>query len=181
MKKSAWVWIVVIILIGLGVYFLSRKGGEEQVENQPASTSTGQSDQSAAPSPSGAAGIKGSPNQTNTGEPATVFLKVGHSATLGDYLTASNGMTLYVYKNDSDSISNCYDTCAKSWPPYTVSGLEPLLTDTAITGAVSTAARTDGTMQITYNGQPLYYWINDKKPGDTTGQGVGNVWFVLKP
>jgi predicted lipoprotein with Yx(FWY)xxD motif len=46
---------------------------------------------------------------------------------------------------------------------------------------LGTTKRTDGTMEVTYNGWPLYYWVNDKKPGDTTGENVQNVWFVITP
>jgi predicted lipoprotein with Yx(FWY)xxD motif len=48
-------------------------------------------------------------------------------------------------------------------------------------GVLGTIARTDGALQVTYNGAPLYYWKNDTKSGDTTGQNVGGVWFVVKP
>ena len=42
-------------------------------------------------------------------------------------------------------------------------------------------SRDDGREQVTYNGLPLYYFANDKAPGDTKGQGVGGVWFVAAP
>jgi len=48
-------------------------------------------------------------------------------------------------------------------------------------GAIATTTRTDGSLQVTYNGMPLYYWASDQKPGDTTGQNVGGVWFVVNP
>lgn len=48
-------------------------------------------------------------------------------------------------------------------------------------GGLGVISRADGTSQITYNGWPLYYWVKDAKPGDTTGQNVGNVWFVADP
>ena len=51
-------------------------------------------------------------------------------------------------------------------------------TDQALLGTIT---RSDGTMQVTYNGWPLYYWAQDKAPGDTTGQGVNKVWWVSTP
>jgi len=51
----------------------------------------------------------------------------------------------------------------------------------AVGGTLSTFPRADGTNQAAYNGIPLYYWANDKEPGDTTGQNVGGVWFVVAP
>jgi predicted lipoprotein with Yx(FWY)xxD motif len=46
---------------------------------------------------------------------------------------------------------------------------------------VSTITRADGSAQLTYKGMPLYFWKSDVKPGDTTGNGVGGVWSVVKP
>ena len=46
---------------------------------------------------------------------------------------------------------------------------------------IGTAMLADGTKIVTYNGMPLYYWVKDMKPGDTTGQGVGSVWYVVSP
>jgi predicted lipoprotein with Yx(FWY)xxD motif len=98
---------------------------------------------------------------------------------LGNNLVAANGMTLYLFTKDTKDVSNCYDQCAVAWPPlltaYTPSAaasLQPHL---------GTTTRKDGALQVTYDGQPLYFWVNDKKPGDATGQNVGKVWFVVKP
>jgi predicted lipoprotein with Yx(FWY)xxD motif len=50
-----------------------------------------------------------------------------------------------------------------------------------VTGELGVAERTDGTLQVTYEGMPLYHWVNDQAPGDTTGQGINDVWFVVEP
>jgi predicted lipoprotein with Yx(FWY)xxD motif len=50
-----------------------------------------------------------------------------------------------------------------------------------VTGKLGTTTRTDGSLQVTYNDQPLYFFVGDTKAGDTTGQGVGNVWYVVNP
>lgn len=114
---------------------------------------------------------------TMTG-PATVM--VTDNTELGAILTDDKGMTLYLFTNDSPGTSNCYDQCAVNWPPLLTSG-DPIAGEGADAGLLGTTERTDGTMQVTYNGWPLYYWINDTGPGDTTGQGVGEVWYVLSP
>jgi predicted lipoprotein with Yx(FWY)xxD motif len=105
---------------------------------------------------------------------------VGQNASLGSFLVDSKGMTLYLYTKDSPNTSNCYDTCATAWPPLLTSGAP-----TAGTGVTASmlgiTQRTDGTTQVTYNGWPLYYWVNDKVAGDTTGENVQNVWFVVIP
>ena len=108
-------------------------------------------------------------------------LKVSSEATLGNYLVAANGMTLYLYTKDTENVSNCYDACAVNWPPYFPSGNESYNLGSDIAGQITTITRNDGTKQLSYNGKPLYFWKNDLKPGDTTGQNVGNVWFVVQP
>lgn len=97
---------------------------------------------------------------------------------LGDILVDDKGMTLYLFTKDTKNVSNCYDQCATNWPPL-------LTTDKAAAGAgvnadlLGTTQRKDGTMQVTYNGWPLYYWYKDQKAGDATGQDVGGVWYVV--
>jgi predicted lipoprotein with Yx(FWY)xxD motif len=110
--------------------------------------------------------------------PAVV--NVGQNASLGSFMVDSKGMTLYLYTKDTPNTSNCYSTCATAWPPLLTSGAP--IGGTGVTAAMlGTTKRTDGTTQVTYNGWPLYYWVNDKAPGDTTGENVQNVWFVITP
>lgn len=97
----------------------------------------------------------------------------------GSYLADANGMTLYIYTRDLPNQSNCYDRCAEAWPPLTAAG--SLSLPEGVSGTLGTTTRTDGTTQVTYNEMPLYYWAQDSKPGDTTGQGVGGVWFLVVP
>lgn len=99
---------------------------------------------------------------------AQVTLAGGHGP-----LVAENGMTLYTFDNDSANTSNCYDNCAVNWPPY-------LAQAGASSGGLATIERRDGTMQWAKDGAPLYFWIGDNAPGDTTGDGVGGVWHVAK-
>jgi predicted lipoprotein with Yx(FWY)xxD motif len=111
---------------------------------------------------------------------AAAVVDVGQNATLGSFLVDSKGMTLYLYTKDSPNTSNCYTVCATAWPPLLTSGAP--VAGTGVNAAMlGTTKRTDGTMEVTYNGWPLYYWVNDKKPGDTTGENVQNVWFVITP
>ncbi len=99
---------------------------------------------------------------------------------LGSVLVDAKGMTLYMYTRDDVGISNCYQGCATAWPPLMANSPEPVLAD-GLSGVLGTTARTDGGLQVTYNGMPLYFWAKDQKPGDTTGQNVGGVWFVVNP
>jgi predicted lipoprotein with Yx(FWY)xxD motif len=100
---------------------------------------------------------------------------------LGAFLVGANGMTLYHFTRDDENSSNCYDQCAENWPPLLVQANEAPVPADGVTGKLGVAGRDDGTFQVTYDGMPLYYWAKDEAPGDTTGQGVGDVWFVVPP
>ncbi len=92
-------------------------------------------------------------------------------------LTGDNGMTLYTFDKDvaGSGKSVCNDNCATNWPP-----LFAMSSDTA-SGNYSIVTRDDGKKQWALKGKPLYYWVKDHKAGDTTGDGVNNVWHVAKP
>jgi predicted lipoprotein with Yx(FWY)xxD motif len=99
--------------------------------------------------------------------------------TLGNFLITANGMTVYTFKKDADGVSNCTGDCIKSWPPVTVGEHDRLTAGTDVSGTLATITRDDGKLQVTYNGLPLYYFKDDKAPGDTAGQGVGDSWYVV--
>ncbi|NLS04783.1 hypothetical protein HGP14_15610 [Rhizobium sp. P32RR-XVIII] len=93
----------------------------------------------------------------------------------GKVLAGENGMTLYTFKKDAKGVSNCYDQCAKNWPPLmAASGAKA-------EGAYSIIDRKDGTKQWAKDGMPLYFWVKDTKKGDITGDGVGGNWDLAKP
>ena len=97
---------------------------------------------------------------------------------LGKFLADSNGMTLYIFTKDTKDTSNCYGKCEAAWPPLLEAGA-PSLGDGLDMSLIGSTVRKDGSMQVTYNGMPLYYYAPDQKPGDITGQGVGKVWYVI--
>jgi predicted lipoprotein with Yx(FWY)xxD motif len=110
--------------------------------------------------------------------PATV--NVSQNATLGSFLVDSKGMTLYLYTTDTPNTSNCYGPCATAWPPLLTNGAP--IAGSGVTGSLlGTTTRTDGTTQVTYNSWPLYYFQTDKVAGDTSGENVQGVWFVITP
>jgi predicted lipoprotein with Yx(FWY)xxD motif len=86
-----------------------------------------------------------------------------------------NGMSLYTFDNDAPGVSNCYDACATNWPPLMAGAYAQAQGDFGIID------RKDGGKQWTYKGMPLYTWINDKAPGDVTGDGVKGVWHLAHP
>jgi len=132
----------------------------------PSATPVAQSSPSAAPAdPSPSAVVE------------TVAVKAGQSE-LGEILVGADGLTLYGFTNDVNAIPTCYDACATAWPPVIVDagwqtgpGLD--------SGVFSTIARTDGALQLVAGKFPLYFYAGDAAPGDTTGQGSGDVWFAV--
>ncbi len=94
------------------------------------------------------------------------------------YLTDAKGMTLYYFTVDTNGQSACYGDCEKYWPVFYAPNVtvSPDL-DAADFGTIT---RTDGTKETTYKGWPLYYWFQDKQPGDMSGEGVGGVWYIEK-
>jgi predicted lipoprotein with Yx(FWY)xxD motif len=109
----------------------------------------------------------------------TIGVKIMEKEAVGQYLADSNGMTLYRFTRDEKSISHCIEGCAVNWPPFYsdpsagVEGCE-LSNFAAIT-------REDGRKQTTYKAMPLYYFKNDRYPGDTFGDGLGDACFLVTP
>ena len=101
------------------------------------------------------------------------------NADFGDILVGDNGLTLYIFTVDEPGVSNCNDGCAAAWPPLLVEEGATPAGGMEVTGALSVITRDDGTLQVAINDQPLYYWAADAAPGDATGQGVNDVWFVV--
>jgi predicted lipoprotein with Yx(FWY)xxD motif len=111
----------------------------------------------------------------------SVTVKVASSASLGSILTDGDGRTLYMRTNDASNKSSCNADCAQNWPPLLATG--NLTAGVGVDAKqLSTIKRDDGSMEVALAGQPLYYFAFDKKPGDTTGQGVnafGGIWYAL--
>ncbi len=102
---------------------------------------------------------------------------------LGRILVDSRGITLYDFVQDKGHASTCYGACAALWPPLTTKG-KPVAVRGVRGSLLGTTKRKDGKLEVTYNGHPLYYFVSDTKPGQTTGQGLnqfGAPWWVLSP
>jgi predicted lipoprotein with Yx(FWY)xxD motif len=146
----------------------------------PATPSPTVAPPSAAP-PSATASAVPTAASPSTAAGETHEVTVATDAKLGKFLAGENGMTLYIFKKDTANVSNCSNGCAQAWPPFTLAAGEQVKAGAGITGAFTTFARSDGTMQVAYKGAPLYYYATDTKAGDVTGQNVGGVWFVAAP
>lgn len=113
-------------------------------------------------------------------EPAAATIALAEVDDLGQVLVDGRGHTLYIFLNDEAGKSNCYGGCASNWPPLVVDG-EVVAGDGLDAALIGTTTRDDGTLQVTYNGRPLYYFAGDSAPGDANGHGVGDVWFAISP
>lgn len=100
---------------------------------------------------------------------------------LGDVVVDSKGMTLYYFTKDEPgtTTSACTGDCLAKWPIATTTSDDPTLE--GVSGEVNSIESPDGQKQLTLNGMPLYTFAQDAKPGDTTGQGVGGVWYAVAP
>lgn len=99
---------------------------------------------------------------------------------LGEVLVDDQGMTLYLFEPDEQSASTCEDECAANWPPFLTDG-DPAAGEGADAALLGTTERPDGTTQVTYDGWPLYHFGADEAPGDTNGQGINDVWWMVGP
>ncbi len=98
-------------------------------------------------------------------------------------LAAKPGFSIYTFTTDPDVYSTCYNGCAQSWPPVLISSVEALVLPINREGFIeefSVSARCDGTLQLNYNGHPLYYYSGDTQAGQTNGKGAGNVWWLIE-
>ena len=109
---------------------------------------------------------------------ATVELR---STALGQILVDGRGRSLYLFEADKAGMSSCYGDCASVWPPLLTSGA-PVAGSGLNQSLLGTTTRKDGSVEVAYNGHPLYYFVSDKQAGDTTGQAItsfGADWYVL--
>lgn len=98
----------------------------------------------------------------------------------GNILVAgSNGMTVYNFSKDTAGVSNCKGACITNWPALTVPSGQTPTGGSGVTGQLGTITRDDGTLQVTYNGLPLYFFHSDAAPGDIKGKYTN--WSLVKP
>jgi predicted lipoprotein with Yx(FWY)xxD motif len=97
------------------------------------------------------------------------------------YLVDKEGFSLYRFDKDAQGKSNCYAECAKKWPPaYASSDEAKVGPGKAADAGFALVLRDDGQYQWSYRGQPLYRWFKDEQPGQSSGDGVMNVWHRVQ-
>src|ERR1700760_4880562 len=100
---------------------------------------------------------------------------------VGNALTDAHGRTLYLFAADKPNVSTLSAAGRAFWPPFTAAA-KPSANGGALAGKIGTV--TTGAAQVTYNGHPLYYFVGDHSPGQTSGQALnqfGARWYVLGP
>src|SRR6202165_635607 len=129
----------------------------------------------ASPSPSA------TPSPTPSPSPAAAAVVLAQSVgTMGTILVAaSNSHTVYTFDSDTPGASKCNGGCATTWPPLTITGGQTPTGGPGVTGQLGTITRSDGSVQVTYKGLPLYFFHSDSAAGDTKGNYPG--WSLVKP
>jgi predicted lipoprotein with Yx(FWY)xxD motif len=144
-------------------------------------------------SSSGGGGAYGSSEETGSAKTASSNSEPSGSAAVVTVATSpelnkkiivdSEGFTLYDFHKDQGTKSACYGGCAKAWPPLTTSGA-PQAMKGAEASKLGTTKRSDGTVQVTYAGHPVYTFVEDSKPGEAKGNDTsafGAQWYALSP
>ncbi|MGW8566516.1 COG4315 family predicted lipoprotein [Isoptericola sp. NPDC055881] len=100
---------------------------------------------------------------------------------LGEIVVDGQGMTVYYYTPDKKGSgkSACTDECLAAWPPVHAAGGTPKVE--GVTAEVGTITGNDGEPQVTLDGRPVYLYAGDGAPGDVTGQGLQDIWWVVAP
>jgi predicted lipoprotein with Yx(FWY)xxD motif len=166
-------------------------GGSEESTSETASSSSGggrygsgESEASSATEEGGEAkSAAAGSGETAGGGGTAMAIKVAPVGDLGKVLVDAEGMTVYDFHKDKGSTSSCYGACEQGWPPVLTNG-EPKAMSGAQASMLGTTKRKDGSLQVTYNGRPLYTFVEDKKPGEANGNDVdafGAEWYALEP
>lgn len=174
-----------IAVLGASALLAAGCGSSKSSSGKAAASNASASGASSATNTSSSGyGAAGSGTANSGGSAAGTTVTVKSAGKLGTVLAAgSKKMTVYRFEADKGPASKCAGACAGAWPPVTTSGA-PVAAGGAMTSALGTIKRSDGTMQVTYNGHPLYYFFKDKDAGDSYGEGVhgfGASWYVLAP
>ena len=153
----------------------------ERAATEPSMTETAGT---AVASPSAEATPTGAAETPTSGVPVTgePTINVSQATEFGPILVNDEGLSLYIFMNDTQGgeSSSCNDDCAAQWPPLLTQGA-PVAGQGVDPTLLDTIQREDGTMQVTYNGWPVYHFHGDATLGDTNGQGLDNLWFLVTP
>lgn len=159
------------------------RGSDRAADTVPSGGAVAEAPPSSSASTPATAATSGGGDDSAGATHAAASIRTASAASVGTYLTDASGRALYMFERDRKNASMCTGACAKAWPPFAASA--PASADSSVRAAmVGTISRSDGGTQATYNGMPLYYYEDDEKPGDITGQGkneFGGLWYLVSP
>ena len=160
-------------VLAAGLIALAGCGGDDDEDTTAAQTTPD----------TGTAAADTAPKTTTAEKPAadgTRIIVAGSE--FGTMLYGPDKQAIYVFERDSKDRSNCYDECAEAWPPVYTKGT-PQAAKGVKQSLLGTTKRRDGRLQVTYAGQPLYYYANEA-PGEVRCHNVnlnGGLWWVMAP
>jgi predicted lipoprotein with Yx(FWY)xxD motif len=125
----------------------------------------------------GSASAGARPSSLHAGHAKRTLVKL-RKTSLGEVLVDASGRTLYLYTPDRHDKSVCYGQCASYWPPLLTTG-KPRAGAGVKAKLLGVTKRKGGSRQVTYAGHPLYLFVQDSKPGQTTGEEFQTVWYVV--
>jgi predicted lipoprotein with Yx(FWY)xxD motif len=177
--------VVLLALAAVATAAITAGCGSSSDDNAAATTeSSGAAATTSSGAASGGYGNSASPSTAPSSAaasgPATVETASGD---LGTFLVGTDGRTVYLFEGDTGTTSTCTGACAQNWPPLLTKGA-PQASGSAMASLLGTTKRADGSTQVTYNGHPVYSFVQDTAPGTTAGQEVdafGAEWYVLDP
>ena len=168
--SSRLLMIATIVVAGIAVVACSSPGASTAASQAAPTTA-------ASEAPPSSAASEAPPSAAASQPAAATTVEAKDVGTIGTVLVAgSNGMTVYIFTSDvkDSGKSACSGTCIANWPALTVAAGETPTGGSGVTGTLGTITREDdGTLQVTYNGLPLYLFANDKAPGDANGVYTG--------
>lgn len=171
-RRLALLLVALLMLAACGGGDDQAAGDDAAAESQPPAEASEPAETS---EPAAAASEPSTASESAVDGGATIAVS---DTDLGEILVDGEGMTLYVFDNDSDGQSACTGDCVDTWPPLTS---EVTADDGVDESLIGMTERDDGTAQATYDNQPLYYFAGDSAAGDTNGQAVGGIWWVVAP
>jgi predicted lipoprotein with Yx(FWY)xxD motif len=178
-------WLLLALTVPLLLVFAVACGDDDDDGGDATATATESSAEPTAADDETATPTEEAEEPTATAEPTDEpaggedVVAVGSVDGVGDVLVDAEGFTLYIFTNDGENSSSCSGACATTWPPLTTDATE-IATPDGVTGAFTVFDRGDGTMQVAFDGMPLYRYAPDTAPGQANGEGVGGVWFVVR-
>ncbi len=161
--------------LGIGLAALALAAALSGCGGSPGTTTTTAAPTT--PAATSATPTAGSPTAGSPTAAAAVDLKTA-SSSAGNIVVDSAGMSLCFFTKDvkDSGTSACTGACLTAWPPLLTTSATP--SAEGVTGTLGTITTPGGAKQVTLNGLPLYYFQQDKNPGDILGQGVNDVWYL---